>query len=156
MDLRYAKRSEETEQIELMQWAQRAQDRYPELMLLHHIPNGGSRNKAEAVKLKQMGVKSGVSDLSLPYPSGCYHGMYIELKYGNNTLTREQLKFLTNMKDLSYFVCVCYSFSTAREIIEKYLNLTENEMLMLVNGQIDSGKVKYTDNGVPIIKPFDS
>lgn len=68
MNLRYAKRSEDTEQINVTSWAAWNERQYPELKWLHHIPNGGSRNKAEAVKLKQMGVKAGVSDLCLPYP----------------------------------------------------------------------------------------
>ena len=56
MNLRYAKRSEDTEQINVASWAAWNERQYPELKWLHHIPNGGSRNKAEAVKLKQMGV----------------------------------------------------------------------------------------------------
>lgn len=58
MNLRYAKRSEDTEQINVASWAAWNERQYPELKWLHHIPNGGSRNKAEAVKLKQMGVKA--------------------------------------------------------------------------------------------------
>ena len=57
MNLRYALRSEDTEQINAASWAAWNERQYPELKWLHHIPNGGSRNKAEAVKLKQMGVK---------------------------------------------------------------------------------------------------
>ena len=50
---RYARRSEDTEQMSVMDWARWNQNVHPELELLHHCPNGGSRNKAEAVKLKQ-------------------------------------------------------------------------------------------------------
>lgn len=53
MNLRYAKRSEDTEQINVASWAAWNERQYPELKWLHHIPNGGSRNKAEAVKLFQ-------------------------------------------------------------------------------------------------------
>ena len=48
---RYARRSEDTEQMSVMDWARWNQNAHPELELLHHCPNGGSRNKAEAVKL---------------------------------------------------------------------------------------------------------
>lgn len=68
MNMRYAKRSEDTEQINVVSWAGWNMNRYPELKWLFHVPNGGSRNKQEAVKFKQMGVKAGVSDLCLPYP----------------------------------------------------------------------------------------
>lgn len=82
MKLKNMRRSEDTEQIHVCNWAAWNENRYPELKWLHHIPNGGSRNKAEAVKLKSMGVKSGVSDLHLPYAKGVYIGLYIEMKYG--------------------------------------------------------------------------
>lgn len=38
--------------------------RYP----VFAIPNGGSRNKAEAAKLKAEGVSAGVPDLFIPIP----------------------------------------------------------------------------------------
>lgn len=88
--MRYAKRSEDTEQINVASWAAWNERQYPELKWLHHIPNGGSRNKTEAVKLKQMGVKTGVSDLCLPYPKGIYCGLYIEwMKEPNNSVWKE-------------------------------------------------------------------
>ena len=64
MNMRYARRSEDTEQIHVISWAMWNENAHPELKLLHHCPNGGSRNKAEAVKLKQMGVKAGIPDLT--------------------------------------------------------------------------------------------
>ena len=54
MNLKYAKRSEDTEQIKVISWAKHNESRMPELKWLYHCPNGGSRNKAEAIKLKQM------------------------------------------------------------------------------------------------------
>ena len=56
MNLKYAKRSEDTEQIKVISWAKHNESRMPELKWLYHCPNGGSRNKAEAIKFKQMGV----------------------------------------------------------------------------------------------------
>ncbi|WP_379714368.1 hypothetical protein [Mediterraneibacter gnavus] len=53
MNMKYAMRSEDTEQINVISWASWQMQKYPELKWLHHIPNGGSRNRAEAVKLKQ-------------------------------------------------------------------------------------------------------
>lgn len=52
------KRSEDTEQMQVVQWSQYSQARFPELKWLHHVPNGGGRKKTEAVKLKQMGGES--------------------------------------------------------------------------------------------------
>ena len=50
MNMRYAKRSEDTEQINVVSWAGWNMSRYPELKWLFHVPNGGSRNKQEAVE----------------------------------------------------------------------------------------------------------
>lgn len=38
---RYARRSEDTEQMSVMDWARWNQNAHPELELLHHCPNGG-------------------------------------------------------------------------------------------------------------------
>ncbi len=131
MNLRYAKRSEDTEQIRLMQWAQWNERRYPELRWLHHIPNGGSRTKQEAVKLKQMGVKAGVSDLCLPFPKGKYHGMYIEMKFDTNRTTKEQDEFLDTMQDAGHLVMICYSTEAGIEALMNYLELKNNEEIDL-------------------------
>lgn len=49
MNMKYAMRSEDTEQINVVSWANWNMNRYPELRWLFHVPNGGSRNKQEAV-----------------------------------------------------------------------------------------------------------
>ena len=107
MNMKYAMRSEDTEQINVVSWANWNMNRYPELRWLFHVPNGGSRNKQEAVKFKQMGVKAGVSDLCLPYPKGIYYGLFIEMKYGNNRQQDTQKEFLADMAAAGHFVATC-------------------------------------------------
>lgn len=51
--------SEDEEQQKVIQWAQLMSNAYPDLQMLYHVPNGGSRNRVEAAKLKRMGVRSG-------------------------------------------------------------------------------------------------
>ena len=72
--------TEAQEQMTLFSWAAMQSGKYPELNLLYHVPNGGSRHKAEAGRLRAEGVKAGVPDLCLPVARGQYHGLYIELK----------------------------------------------------------------------------
>ena len=103
----------------------------------------------EAVKLKQMGVKAGVSDLCLPYPKGIYCGLYIEMKYGNNRQQESQKEFLNDMADAGHFVATCYSAEEAVKIIEEYLHLADrkhmerNIMMDIPNNSIlKDGKVK--------------
>lgn len=44
MNLRNALRSEDTEQINVIAWADWNEVRYPELRWLHHIPNGDRKS----------------------------------------------------------------------------------------------------------------
>lgn len=61
---------EANEQEALFRWTVFVRGRFPEIELLYHIPNGGSRNKLEAANLKRQGVKAGVPDLCLPVARG--------------------------------------------------------------------------------------
>lgn len=152
MNMKYALRSEDTEQINVIQWAGWNMNRFPELKWLHHCPNGGSRNRNEAVKFKQMGVKAGVSDLCLPYPKGMYCGLYIEMKYGDNRLQDTQKEFLADMEEAGHFVVTCYSAEEAIRIIEEYLSLADkkhmerNQKMSIPNNSIiKNGKIKGGD-----------
>ncbi len=128
MNLRNRLRSEDTEQINVIQWARWQQERHPELKLLHHCPNGGSRNKAEAVKLKQMGVVAGIPDLHLPVPKGIYSGLYIELKYDRGTLQESQKEVLRELAEVGNYCAVCYGAEEAIKIIEEYIALEPVEV----------------------------
>lgn len=55
--------TESVEQQCLFRWAAFQSGRFPELALLYHVPNGGSRKKAEAGRFRAEGVKAGVPDL---------------------------------------------------------------------------------------------
>lgn len=132
MNLRYAKKSEATEQIEVVAWCNQAAEVIPamrSLRLIHHVPNGGKRNKLEAANLKQEGVKAGVPDLELPVARGAYIGMEIEMKYGDNRESENQIDWLTSLQAEGHFVCVCYSARAALDIIERYMRLKPGERI---------------------------
>ena len=114
---------EANEQEALFRWAWFARGTHPELDLLYHIPNGGSRNRIEAANLKRQGVKAGVPDLCLPVARERYHGLYIEMKYGKNKPSGEQNKWLDALSKQGYAVAVCYGWESAQKVITKYLNL---------------------------------
>lgn len=116
---------EAAEQETLFEWAALQNGKHPELDMLFHIPNGGSRNAIEAANLKRQGVKAGVPDILLPVARGEFHGMAIEMKAGKNRPTKEQLRWLANLTRQGYFVAVCYSWEEAAEKIIKYLEMGE-------------------------------
>ncbi len=112
---------ESVEQTYLFRWAELNSRQRQELKLLYHIPNGGKRDKKEAVNLKRQGVKAGVPDLCLPVARNGYHGLYIELKAGNNKPTENQSRWLAALKEQGYYTAVCYGWAEAAELIQKYL-----------------------------------
>jgi hypothetical protein len=112
------------EQKYLFIWARYESGKYPELELLYHIPNGGSRNKLEAARLKEQGVKAGVPDLCLPVARGGYHGLYIELKrLKGGRLSAEQKELIPKLAAQGFCVKECKGWVAASEEIEKYLKL---------------------------------
>ena len=115
------RRSEATEQETLIQWCGWQQGKYPELKLIYHVPNGGSRNTLEAANLKRQGVKAGVPDLCLPVARNGFHGLYIEMKYGKNKTTENQKEWLEELTAQGYFTTVCYGAEEAERIIARYL-----------------------------------
>jgi hypothetical protein len=85
------------------------------------IPNGGSRNKIEAVNLKRQGVKAGVPDLFLPVANHGKHGLFIEMKYGKGRTSPAQKEWIELLRENGYAAEVCYGASEAIDLIEKYL-----------------------------------
>lgn len=118
---------EAMEQETLFNWAAFVRGKYPEIDLLYHIPNGGSRNKLEAANLKRQGVKAGVPDLCLPVPAGKFHGLYIELKAGKNKASQNQNNWITLLRYQGYAAEVCVGWREAAEVIEKYLQMKGRE-----------------------------
>lgn len=120
-----AMQHEANEQAALFEWTKWMRGQYPELDLLYHIPNGGSRNEREAANLKRQGVKAGVPDLCLPVARGKFHGLYIEMKYGRNKPSEHQERWITALRAQGYVAEVCYDWRQASELITEYLELEE-------------------------------
>lgn len=113
--------SEAEEQMKVIKWAELMSNKHPCLKWLYHTPNGGSRNVAEAANLKRMGVKAGVPDLCLPYPSNGHHGLYIEMKRDGGRLTAAQRDYLAWLNENGYRAVVCYGTEHAIKVLEYYL-----------------------------------
>jgi hypothetical protein len=91
---------------------------------LHHIPNGGKRNKREAARLKAEGVLPGVPDLFLPLARGGYHGLYMEVKRPDTTKSKvsdEQQAFLDHAHAEGYKVIVVRSAQQGIDAVIEYL-----------------------------------
>ena len=115
--------SEHAEQVALMHWAAVAQRQYPELRLLHAIPNGGARDVRAGRRLKDEGVRRGVPDMCLPVARGPWHGCYLELKRRDGgTLSEPQEWWLTHLQAQGYFATVARGWEHAAQILQQYLD----------------------------------
>jgi hypothetical protein len=113
--------SESALQIELVSHAFNLIGRYPEIALLHAIPNGDWRGPSVAQKLKAEGVKRGIPDLCLPVPRGGYHGLYIELKKGRGVVSPEQWAVMRELDSHGYLVRIFNDAHHALFFIRQYL-----------------------------------
>lgn len=114
--------TEGTEQATLFSWAAMQSGRHPELRLLFHIPNGGSRGKAEAGRFKAEGVKAGVPDLFLPVARGIWHGLFIEMKrQKGGRVSDAQREWLSDLEREGYRAELARGWQEAAEIILEYL-----------------------------------
>lgn len=119
------KASEAQHQAAVFKWSRQPAIRrqWPELALLHHIPNGGSRDPVEAKHLQQQGLKPGVPDLCLPVARGRYHGLYIEMKTDEGKASLEQKWWGEHLLAQGYMWEVCHGWQAAVAVLEWYLSL---------------------------------
>ena len=91
--------------------------------------NEGKRTPAQGWNLKLMGLRPGVSDLFIYYPSGKFHGLWLEIKR-NMRYTPSQMKtdtwvaqekFQSIVKSVGFDAHFCYGFEHGKRIIESYL-----------------------------------
>lgn len=85
------------------------------------IPNGGVRDKVEAALLKAEGVKAGVWDIMCPLARGAYIGIWIELKHGDNTLSKAQVSWGESMKLAGYKCVTAWDWKEAFDVLMQYL-----------------------------------
>lgn len=115
---------------------------YPELALMHAIPNGGYRRGSEASKLKAEGVKSGVLDTFLPVPKeytvpgegaadgqawkAWYMGLYVEFKepkrrnHAEGGMSDAQVEFADAVRAQGYCARVAYTWYEAANVVMLY------------------------------------
>lgn len=55
-----------------------------------------------------------------------FNGLYIEMKFGSNKPTKDQVEFMAMLKDQGYKTAVIYSAEEARSLIRHYLARADN------------------------------
>jgi hypothetical protein len=93
---------------------------YPALRgMCFAVPNGGTRHKAEAMKLVATGVVAGIPDYLIVLPHGI---VPIEFKFGDNGLTDRQEAIHAFWLKFQHVIHVCYSIKEFLDICDRYLS----------------------------------
>ncbi len=112
--------TEHTEQAKLVG---RTRTFYPDVEVFA-VPNGGLRNKKEAVRLKAEGVTAGIPDLVFAEPRGRYHGLYVEMKRRKGgRVSEEQHKKHRKLRQRGYKVLIGHGVDDVWTEVEHYLAL---------------------------------
>lgn len=113
---------EDQEQTAFFDWvALQRLDNKPLSDVCWATPNGGRRRLLEAKRMKRQGVKAGVFDIILAVACGGYHGLFIEMKVDDNTMSAEQHNFKRAVSSEGYLCVTCYSAEDAIEEVKLYL-----------------------------------
>jgi len=88
---------------------------------LFHVPNGGTRDKREAIALKATGVVAGVPDLILIHQSSMI-GIEMKTQHKLSKLGPEQVKVHKAWKEQGIEVYVVRSFEEFKELIDKIVS----------------------------------
>jgi len=105
---------ESDEQIAFVKWFRAT---FPDV-LIFSIPNGGSRQKREALKLKAEGVVSGVPDLAIPE-----WRLFIEMKrQKGGTVSPEQKAIMAELVRVGYVCQVCNGYAAAKDFVLSFVD----------------------------------
>ncbi len=113
--------SEHDDQVAIFEWAKLQEGKYPDLWLLHAIPNAGKRTKRMGAWYKAEGLKPGCLDIHLPVARGGYIGLWIEQKFGKNDLTDSQAEWKRHLEDAGHLVKVSWSVEDSINILRDYM-----------------------------------
>jgi hypothetical protein len=86
------------------------------------IPNGGLRTKIQGAILKAEGVRPGVPDLMLPVARGGACGLFVEMKYGDGRVSREQAHRVDELVKDGYACLVAWGAGAAIEYTQMYID----------------------------------
>lgn len=107
---------EDAEQTALISWFRLNYKNH----IIFSIPNGGTRNKIEAVTLKKTGLTAGVPDLQILKPDGSI--LFLEMKrQKGGRLSGSQKEMFPKIEKLGFEIIIGYGFKDAKEKLEAIL-----------------------------------
>ena len=94
--------------------------RYPHL-LWTISPAGLIINRNLGMLSVRLGYRKGTPDLLFFEPRGIFHGLVIELKDINGSVSDDQREFIEEASKRRYATAVCWTYEETIETIDKYL-----------------------------------
>jgi hypothetical protein len=93
------------------------------------LDNEGKRTPRQGYHLKLAGLRPGVSDLFIYYPTSSYCGLWLEVKQNRKYMRSERLtktwvaqeNFARIVKSVGYSAKTCYGWFDGKRIVEEYL-----------------------------------
>lgn len=82
--------------------------------IIFAVPNGGSRDQLEAMKLRDTGVLAGVSDLIIILPNKT---LFVEMKIDGGRQSDKQIDFENRVKSLGYEYFIIYNLEDFKKMI---------------------------------------
>ena len=89
--------------------------------IIYAIPNGGRRNEIEASRLKGEGVLAGMPDLHIPYGTGRYLSLYVEMKTTMGRMSVDQKKRRKELMEAGNDVFVGRGYVATTQYIAQYM-----------------------------------
>ncbi len=87
------------------------------------IPNGALSTKAARLFFTAEGVKAGVPDVFLAYPHNGWGGLWLEFKWGDNTMSPKQVEWFRRLQAVGYQCREVRSWQEAINTVLVYLGI---------------------------------
>lgn len=121
--------SEHDEQVEVVKWFKLQHKKHnifsiPNGSIINSGGNGGKKGMGRLQWSISEGFRSGVSDLFIAVPVAPYAGLWLEMKdvgKKEKSLSKNQVKFLEDMREAGYKAEWAAGFDEAKEKINSYL-----------------------------------
>jgi len=138
---------EETIQSDYITCVRLYENKYPQLSMILHIPNGGQRSLHEGAIFKKLGVSPGAPDIAVfvPSPSGVwginnppkgkapdkkYHALFIEFKSKVGTQKAVQKSWENSLTAYGYKYEIHRSWISAWNSTVEYLELPKTLIVL--------------------------
>ena len=111
---------------------------FPQVDLIYHVPNGGSRGsnpveaKKEGARMAALGTKKGTPDLCLPIPRLGFAALYIEMKKPRDgALSPHQKHRIGLLSQVHNFCAIIDDWRLGFQLVYDYLFMTSRDLFLL-------------------------